>query len=726
MSIVRHLAKNLLLILLFTHFSYSQNSSDLEQKMSKKAIDIISQLSVQEKIDQLMNAAPGVERLGIKPYDYWNEALHGVARNGRATVFPQPIGLGATFDKELIQKIGDIVATEGRAKYNAAQKIGNHAIYAGLTFWSPNVNIFRDPRWGRGQETYGEDPYLTGEIGTAYVKGLQGDDPFYLKAAACAKHYAVHSGPEEPRHRFNVDPSKKDLFETYLPAFKKLVTVGKVAGVMGAYNAVYGESASGSKYLLTDILQDDWGFNGYIVSDCGAVYDIYTGHKIAKSLEEASAISIKSGLDLNCGGSFKSLKGALEQGMITEQNIDDALMPLIMTRLKLGILTDDNEGNPYNDVSASVIASEKHNEVVREAARKSMVLLKNDATLPLNKELKSMYVVGPNATDIFSMMGNYFGVSNNYSTYLEGITAKVSNGTSINYKLGFLPYMESINSMDWALGEARSAEVCIVVMGISGALEGEEGDAIASPHKGDRENLKLPQHQLDFLRKVTENNNNKVVVVLTGGSPIDVKDISEMANAVVMAWYSGQAGGNALGDLLFGDENFSGKLPITFPESVDGLPDFEDYTMKGRTYKYMKDNIMYPFGYGLNYSKVTYSDAKILNPKKAGKEDITVQVSLKNESDREVEEIAQVYIATPGAGMDNPLQTLINFKPIKLKSGETKTVDFIISPEQLKMIQEDGSSKLLKGNYTITVSAAAPGYRSEELGIAKSEINFKI
>ena len=704
---------------------HAQQTSAVAQRMEKRAKDLIAQLTTEEKINQLMNAAPGIERLGIKPYDYWNEALHGVARNGRATVFPEPIGLGATFDTDLVKRIGDIIATEGRAKYNAAQAINNHSIYAGLTYWSPNVNIFRDPRWGRGQETYGEDPYLSGEIGVAFVKGLQGDDPFFLKAAACAKHYAVHSGPEEPRHHFNVDPSKKDLFETYLPAFEKLVKEGNVAGVMGAYNSVYGSSASGSLYLLTEILKDRWGFDGYVVSDCGAVADIFTGHKIAKSYEEAAAISIKSGLNLNCGGTFRALSGALEQGLVTQQDIDDALLPLFMTRLKLGILTDDDE-SPYADVPMSVVASEAHNTVAREAAQKSMVLLKNDETLPLNKDARSMYVIGPHATDVFSMMGNYFGLSDKYSTYLEGIVNKVGAGTSINYKLGFLPYMQSVNSLDWALGEARSAEVCVVVMGISGAFEGEEGDAIASPYRGDRNDIKLPEHQLQFLRDVTRDNNNKVVVVLTGGSQIDVKEISDLADAVVMAWYPGQGGGYALGDLIFGDVNFSGRLPMTFPESVEGLPGFEDYTMQGRTYKYMTDNVMYPFGYGLNYGDVSYSEAKIKTSKISKKKPIEFEAKLKNTSAMAVDEVAQLYITSPDAGKGSALAQLIGFERIHLPANSEKLITFTITPEQLETIQEDGSSKLEKGNYKITISAAAPGYRSEELQVSTTSTNFKL
>ncbi len=703
----------------------AQGTTSLEEQMQKKAREVISQMTVDEKISQMMNDAPGIERLGIKPYNWWSEGLHGVGRNGRATVFPQPIGLGATFNPELVQQIGAAISTEGRAKFNVAQKINNYSIYAGLTYWSPNVNIFRDPRWGRGMETYGEDPYLSGTIGAAYVKGMQGDDPFYLRAAACGKHYAVHSGPEKDRHSFNAIPSKKDLFETYLPAFKMLVQQGRVEAIMGAYNRVYGESASGSKLLLLDVLRKDWGFKGHVVSDCGAVTDIFTGHHIAKSHAEASAIAVKNGLNLECGGSFHALKEALEQNLLTEADLDNALMPLMMTRLKLGILFPDSQC-PYNNIPESVVASDAHAAIARKAAQESMVLLKNDNVLPINKEIKTMYVIGPYAADAFVLMGNYFGVSNRYSTYLQGIVDKVSEGTSINYKLGFLPTTPNINKMDWALGEARGADVCVVVLGNSGANEGEEGDAIASTALGDRDNISLPPHQMEFLRKLTKDNNNKVVTVLTGGSPIDVKEISEISDAVVMAWYPGQEGGFALGDLLFGDVNFSGRLPITFPLSVDELPAFDDYTMKGRTYKYMSDNIMYPFGYGLTYSKVLYSDAKMLNKKYKGKEPLQLQVTLRNESNREVDEVAQVYLSAPGAGQTVPIETLVSFKRVKLQPNSSQVVDFTIQPDELKMVQEDGTSKLLKGDYTVTVSSAAPGKRSQELGVENSKVGFKI
>lgn len=714
-----------LCVLFFPIGVSAQVETSLEERMQQKARDIISRMTVDEKISQMMNDAPGIERLGIKPYNWWSEGLHGVARNGRATVFPQPIGLGATFDPDLVKRVGDAISTEGRAKFNVAQKIGNYSIYAGLTYWSPNVNIFRDPRWGRGMETYGEDPFLSGIIGSAYVKGLQGDDPFYLKAAACAKHYAVHSGPEKDRHHFDVYPTKKDLYETYLPAFKMLVHDAKVEAVMGAYNRVYGESASGSRFLLTDVLRKDWGFNGHVVSDCGAVADIYTGHKIAKSYAEASAIAVKSGLNLNCGTSFRALKDALKKNLLTEADLDKALMPLMMTRLKLGILTSEDQ-SPYANVPESVVACDAHAAIAREAAQKSMVLLKNDNTLPIDKEIKTMYVIGPYAADAFVLMGNYFGVSNRYSTYLQGIVDKVSEGTSINYKLGFLPTTPNVNEVDWALGEARGAEVCVIVMGNSGATEGEEGDAIASPMRGDKNDITLPEHQMDFLRKVRKGNRNKIVTVLTGGNPIDIKEISELSDAVVMAWYPGQEGGFALGDLLFGDVNFSGRLPITFPLSVDSLPAFDDYTMKGRTYKYMEGNVAYPFGYGLTYGTVSYENAKLLNSSSKGKQPMQLQVVLRNESNRVVEEVAQLYLSTPGAGMTAPIESLVAFKRVKLQPNSSQIVEFSIEPQQMMMVQEDGTKKLLKGDYVFTVSGAAPGKRSEELGVKSCTMNFKI
>ena len=699
----------------------SASAQEALSQLEQQATDIIKQMTLEEKFSQMMNETPGISRLGIEPYDWWNEALHGVARSGRATVFPQPIGMGATFDPDLVKEVGDAIATEGRAKYIVARKNKNYARYTGLTFWSPNINIFRDPRWGRGMETYGEDPYLTGTMGTAFVQGIQGDDPVYLKAAACGKHYAVHSGPEATRHSVNVEPSKRDLWETYLPAFKMLVEKGKVEIIMGAYNRVYGESASGSKFLLTDILRNQWGFKGHIVSDCGAVTDIYSGHKIAKTEAEACAIAIKAGLNVECGTTFKALKTALDEQLLTEADIDKALMPLMMTRLKLGLLKPDKQC-PYNEMDESVIGSEKHIALARKVAEESMVLLKNDGVLPLKKDIKTLFVTGAGAADAFWLMGNYFGISDRYCTYLQGVVSKVSNGTAVNYRPGVLESTPTRNKINWAVDEAAGADYTIVVMGNNGNLEGEEGEAIDS-ERGDRDGISLPESQMKFLRDIYALKKSGIIVVLTGGSPVDVREISQMADAIIMAWYPGQEGGYALGDLIFGDANFSGKLPVTFPADGKLLPDFEDYSMKGRTYKYMTDNIFYPFGFGLNYGKVEYGDMKVIANKKTG---ATVSVTLTNNSSWSVTEIPQVYVSAPGAGVSAPLQQLASFLRVTVEPGKSVEVRFDVPVERLMTVQEDGISKLVRGEYVFTVANAAPSMRNEELGVSVLSAKVKM
>ena len=713
--------------LFLTMGAYAQESK--EAAMHKKAVDLISQMTLDEKISMMMNSTPGVERLGIKPYDWWNEALHGVARNGRATVFPEPIGLGATFDPELVRKIGDIVSDEGRAKFEKAREMENYNRYTGLTFWAPNVNIFRDPRWGRGMETYGEDPYLTGTMGSAYVKGIQGDDPFYLKAAACAKHFAVHSGPESVRHSFNALPNMKDLYETYLPAFERLVKDADVEVVMGAYNRVFGESASGSTFLLTNLLREQWGFDGHIVSDCGAVDDIYGGHHIAKDAAEASAIAIKAGLNLECGNSFRSLKTAIERGLLTEADIDEALEPLLMTQLKLGILFNDPDC-PYYGIPASVIGSPEHYAVARQAAVESMVLLKNDNDLlPLRKDIMNVYVTGTAATDTYSMMGNYFGISDHYSTYLQGIVAKVSDGTNVNYKPAYtIVPTRDVNPGNYATAQAASADYTIMFMGNNGTTEGEESDAISSPSIGDRLNIDLPDNQLSFFREVVKmrSKNNHLIVVVTGGSPVNLQEIAAGADAVIMAWYPGQEGGDALAELLFGEKNFSGRLPITFPISTYALPPFSDYDMRGRTYKYMTGNTMYPFGYGLSYGSSQYGDLKVVTSKPKLGSPIELEIPVTNTGKVDRTETVQLYVSTPNAGQGAAFSQLVAFERVSLKPGESRNVRFTVTPEQMREFQRDGSTKLLKGTYKITVGAAAPTQRSQELDVLLKSVSIKL
>ena len=707
--------------------AFAQESK--EAAMHKKAAELISQMTLDEKIGMMMNSTPGVERLGIKPYDWWNEALHGVARNGRATVFPEPIGLGATFDPELVRKIGDVVSSEGRAKFDQARAAENYSRYTGLTFWAPNVNIFRDPRWGRGMETYGEDPFLTGTLGTAYVKGIQGDDPFYLKAAACAKHFAVHSGPESLRHRFNAVPSMKDLYETYLPAFEMLVKEGNVEVVMGAYNRVFGESASGSQFLLMNILREKWGFDGHVVSDCGAIDDIYQGHHIANDAAEASAIAIKAGLNLECGNSFRSLKEAVERGLLTEEDIDKALEPLLMTQLRLGILFDDPDC-PYYGIPTSVIGSPEHYAVARQAAVESMVLLKNDNNLlPLRKDIQNVYVTGTAAADTYSMMGNYYGISDHYSTYLQGIVSKVSDGTNVNYKPAYtIVPSRDVNPGNYATAQAAQADYTIMFMGNNGTTEGEESDAISSPSIGDRTSIDLPENQMSFFRTVAgmRGSNNHLIVVITGGSPVNLQEISSKADAVIMAWYPGQEGGDALAELLFGEKNFSGRLPVTFPVTSDALPAFTDYNMRGRTYKYMKDNTMYPFGYGLSYGSCEYGDLTLLTKRPKLGSPVEVEIPITNTGNVERTETVQLYVSTPDAGEGAPYSQLMAFERVTLRPGESRTLRFTVTPEQMMEFQMNGNAKLVKGNYKITVGAAAPTRRSEQLGVALKSVSFKL
>ncbi|MCR5642347.1 MAG: glycoside hydrolase family 3 C-terminal domain-containing protein [Prevotella sp.] len=712
----------LVFINLFTVAALTATAQTTMNRLEQQAEAIIGKMTLEEKFTQLMNETPGIQRLGIEPYDWWNEGLHGVGRSGRATVFPQPIGLGATFNPAIARQIGDAIATEARAKYVVARRNHNYARYTGLTFWSPNVNIFRDPRWGRGMETWGEDPFLTGTMGTAFVRGMQGDDPVYLKVAACGKHYAVHSGPEATRHEANVTPSQHDLWETYLPAFEMLVKEGRVEIIMGAYNRVYGESASGSKLLLTDILRKKWGFQGHIVSDCDAVADIWKGHKIASTEAEACAIAIKAGLNVECGSTFKALKDALAQNLLTEQDIDHALKPLMMTRLKLGILQPDADC-PYNKIGEEQIGSREHIALAHQAAVESMVLLKNENNaLPIDKNIHTLFVTGAGAADAFWLMGNYFGISDRYCTYLQGIVSKVSSGTAVNYRPGCMESTPTRNAINWAVDESVGAEKTIVVMGNNGNLEGEEGEAIDS-ERGDRDNIRIPESQMDYLRKICRRKKSGVIVVLTGGSPLDVREVCQLADAVVMAWYPGQEGGYALADLLFGDANFSGRLPVTFPEDGDLLPAFDDYSMRGRTYKYMEGNIYFPFGFGLSYGHVGYSDLKVNADKKQG---ASVTFTLQNDSKCDVVETPQVYVSAPGAGTTAPLQQLAAFRRVEVKAGERITITIDVPVERLMTVQADGTRKLVKGEYTLLVGSAAPSPRSSVLGVSCVSAKVKL
>ncbi|NJK98078.1 MAG: glycoside hydrolase family 3 protein, partial [Bacteroidales bacterium] len=671
-----------------TGFPFQDPSKPIDERVT----DLIARLTLEEKAQQMMNAAPGIERLGILPYDWWSEALHGVARTGKATVFPQNIGLGATFDEDLMLKIGEAVSDEAWAKFNVAQKLNNYTRYSGITFYAPNINIFRDPRWGRGQETFGEDPYLTGRLGLQYVKGMQGNDPKYLKTAACAKHYVVHSGPEAVRHAFNATPSRKDFFETYSPAFKTLVTEGKVESVMCAYNRTFGKACCGSSYLLTDLLRNEWGFKGFVTTDCGAIHNFYRYHGVSADQAEACALAIKSGVNLDCGDEFSKLPEAVKRGLITEKEVDQALATLLKTRFKLGLF-DPVNNNPYSKIGTEVIGSEKHRQLALEAATKSVVMLQNkNNILPLRKDLKTLYVIGPYATSQDVLLGNYNGVNDQLTTILEGVVSKVSLGTSVNYRAGVVQGAVNQNPADWAGSEAMEADFIIAVFGISGVYEGEEGEAILSSTSGDRLDLGLPQNQLDYLRSLRKKGKKPIILVLTGGSPICTPELTELADAILFAWYPGQEGGKAVADIIFGDANPSGRLPITFPKSIYQLPAFQDYDMKGRSYKYMEEEPLYPFGFGLSFNQYEYSDLNLNKSQIRKGESVMVTVNVTNKGKIAGDEVVQLYLTDIQTSCPAPAFALENFKRIALAPGESKTVTFNITPEMMELILNDGNS----------------------------------
>ena len=690
-----------------------------EIDLDDRVADLIDRLTLQEKVDQMLMNTSGIPRLKIPPYDYWNEALHGVGRSGKATIFPQAIGLAATFDDKLIYDISSAISDEARAMFNVSQIAGNYNRYSGLTFWTPNINIFRDPRWGRGQETYGEDPYLTSLIGVAFVNGLQGNNPKYLKTAATAKHFAVHSGPEKLRHEFDAIVTKKDLYETYLPAFEALVKAN-VESVMCAYNRINGEPACASNTLLGEILLDKWSFTGHIVSDCWALVDFYSeiGHGTVTNKLEAATLALESGVNVNCGDTYSALKLAVEEGFVNESLINERLKPLLKTRFKLGLF-DPLDLNPYNRISYDVVDSKENRALARKAAVRSTVLLKNNGVLPLKNDLNRYYVVGPNSASIDALLGNYFGVNSSIVTFLEGITDAVAPSSQVQYSPGTTLDRKNVNPVDWSTGGAAEADVTIVAMGLTRHIEGEEGESISSPYFGDRIDYNIPGNQLEYLRKI-KSHGKPVIVIITGGSPMNLTEVHELADAVLLAWYPGEEGGNAIADIIFGKAAPSGKLPITFPKSLDQLPSYEDYSMKGRTYRYMTKEPMYPFGFGLSYSSFSFSD---LNQSAINiKEGEIVEISLKvtNIGDYPAIETVQMYITDDIASTLSPLFSLKGIKKVNLQPGESKSIDFKISTDMLKLINDQGEAILEKGNFTIHISNSLPSKRALELGASKS------
>ncbi|MDY4754195.1 MAG: glycoside hydrolase family 3 C-terminal domain-containing protein [Candidatus Faecousia sp.] len=678
----------------------------------KKAEALVAQMDVLEAAAQLRYDAPALDRLNIPEYNWWNEALHGVARAGVATSFPQAIGMAAAFDPEMVEQLGDIAATEGRAKYNAVSKKGDRDIYKGLTFWSPNINIFRDPRWGRGHETYGEDPTLTTELGKAYIRGLQGDGE-YLKTAACAKHFAVHSGPEADRHHFNVNPSKKDLEETYLPAFEAAVKEADVESVMGAYNAVNGYPCCGSPELLQEYLREKWGFQGHVVSDCWAINDFHANHHFTDTPAESSAAALKAGTDLNCGCTYRCLLTALAQKLITEDDIRQAAIRLFTTRYLLGIM--DGQETEFDNIPYSAVECKEHVSAAIEAAEKGIVLLKNDGILPLDKKkLRSVGVVGPNANSRAALIGNYHGTSSRYITVLEGIQDELGEDVRVYYSEGchlFKDRVQNLGQADDRLAEAQvvadQSDVVVLVLGLDETLEGEEGDTGNADASGDKLSLLLPESQRKLAKAVLDTG-KPVILCLMAGSAIDVSEIADRAAAVVQLWYPGARGGKAAADVLFGKRSPSGKLPVTFyyNTALEEMPAFTDYSMKNRTYRYYTGKPLYPFGYGL-----TYGDTKAVSVCNHGD---TVKVLVRNDG-RETEDVLQVYVKDM-ASEDAPVNPVLQaFQRVHLNQGEEREITLKLPARAFQVCSQEGQWVPGSGKWTVYASFGQPDARTQEL-----------
>ncbi len=689
---------------------------DTARPFAERVQDLIARLTLQEKVGLMSHPAKGVPRLGIPAYNYWSEALHGVAGNGRATVFPQAIGMAATWDRDLIQRVASAVGDEARAKYHEAlRRKGFTDWFQGLTFWSPNVNIFRDPRWGRGQETWGEDPFLTGEMGAAFVRGLQGDHPKYLKAAACAKHYAVHSGPERLRHAFNAIVSRRELYDTYLPAFKKLVMEARVEAVMGAYNRTLDEPCCASQLLLGDILRGEWGFQGHVVSDCGALSDFHNNHKVTRDAAESAALALRRGCDLGCDSVFDEIPEAIRRGLISEAEVDQALERTLGTRFKLGMF-DPPEEVPFTTISMDVVACPEHCRLAYQAAAESVVLLKNkNNILPIRPTTRSIFVTGPTATCLEVLLGNYYGVNNQMSTLLEGITGRVPEGMGMAYHPGALLTQPNANEKTWAPWSAQRADLTIACVGSSPLLEGEEGDSLLTPNNGDRDDIRLPASQVEYIKQLAIHG-AKIVLVVTGGSPLALGEVEDLVEAILFVWYPGQEGGKAVADVLFGDVSPSGKLPVTFPKSLDQLPPFEDYGMAGRTYRYMTQEPLYPFGFGLSYSCFEYAELVLEKSTVQAGESLGMSVKVSNVGQCAAAEVVQFYLTDLEASVPVPLRHLVGFERVFLQPGESRTVQFTLTPEMMSFFDEQGKLKLEAGAFRLEVGGCSPGKRGLELG----------
>jgi beta-glucosidase len=693
----------------------------------RRVADLVSRLTLSEKAALMLYKSSAVDRFEIPYYTWWNEALHGVARAGVATMFPQAIAMAATFDDVLLHEVADVISTEGRAKYNESVKKNDRDIYKGITFWTPNINIFRDPRWGRGQESYGEDPYLTGRLGVAFIKGLQGDHEKYLKTSACAKHFAVHSGPEGDRHSFDAVVSEKDLRETYLIAFKECVKEAEVDAVMGAYNRTNGEPCCGSNTLLVRILREEWGFKGHVISDCWAIRDFHEHHKVTDDALESVALAVNNGCDLNCGEIYEHLLEAVEKGLVSEEKINESVTRLMMTRMKLGMFDDPDEV-PFSKIPYESNDCKEHNELSLKVAKKSVVLLKNkDNLLPLDKaKLKSVAVIGPNADSREALIGNYFGTASRHITVLEGIREALPPGTRLYYAQGCHLYKEKQSMMSLpgdriqeAVSAAERSDVTVMCLGLDASIEGEQGDTGNEFSSGDKNSLDLPLAQQKLLEAVVRTG-KPVILVLLSGSALAVSWADEHVSVIMQAWYPGSSGGKALASLMFGEESPSGRLPVTFYRTTKELPDFKDYSMKNRTYRYMENEALYPFGYGLSYTKFLYSEIKLSSVKINAGESITCSVNVKNAGKFESDEVVELYLKDADASVEIPRWELKGFRRIRLKKGKVQKVEFTIEARRMALIDNDGKCKIEPGIFEVYIGGSQPDARS--LALTGSEV----
>lgn len=687
----------------------------------KRAAELVGKMTLEERASQLRYDAPAIKRLNIPAYNWWGESLHGVARAGIATVFPQAIAMAATFDEALIGEVAACIAEEGRAKYNAYSAYNDRDIYKGLTFWAPNVNIFRDPRWGRGHETYGEDPYLTSRLGVAYVKGLQGSGEV-MKAAACAKHFAVHSGPEALRHEFNAEPTPKDMEETYLPAFEALVKEGHVEAVMGAYNRVNGVPCCGSRELIGDILRGKWGFEGHFVSDCWAIRDFHEHHMVTSTAAESAAMALNAGCDLNCGNTYLHILSACQQGLVSEEAITEAAVRLFTTRYMLGLF-DKSE---YDSIPYEAVEEKEHLALADRVAKESVVMLKNDGILPLDLDkIKTIGIIGPNADSRSALIGNYHGTSSEYITVAEGVRQYTQGRARILFSEGcglFQDKTESLAMQGDRLTEAmivaEHSDVVILCLGLDETLEGEEGDTGNSYASGDKEDLLLPKPQRDLMEAVARTK-KPVVFCLMAGSAMDLRYPAEHFNAVLQLWYPGARGGRSAADILFGETSPSGKLPVTFYHDLGALPPFTDYHMKGRTYRYMEEEALYPFGFGLTYGKVAVTDARIgkisEETDSLGLPDVSLKVTVQNQGSRDTDDVLQIYIKNTDSAdaVRNP--ALCAFKRVHVKAGESMDTEISIGSRAFSVVGQNGERKKDGKNFMIYAAVSQPDKRSIEL-----------